>query len=255
MEAVVSYLLGVSPWMAAMVIVSIAIWKLSKYHSKLEEANKKMDNLPCEDYRRNIESADRKFEKLEEWAQKIGNLPCEKHHDELLKRKVSHDELNKTVKSTNEMVTTISKWIMKLDNKMIDALAQKASPLKITPIGEILFEQSHAKRAVDENLEFLLSELDEYNPKTAFDVEDKAWSVLFRNIGHDMFTDIKQYIYYAPETIKIKDPITQKEEDVQLSIQSIIKLMGIYLRDKYLEKYPEIVSDADQEVAIDAESE
>lgn len=37
---------------------------------------------------------------------------------------------------------------MKFDNDMIDKLAKKASPLKMTPLGEVLFEKSSAKKTV-----------------------------------------------------------------------------------------------------------
>lgn len=55
-----------------------------------------------------------------------------------------------------------------------------------------------------------------------------------------MFVEIKQYLYYSPEIIKIKDPQNQEEKEIKLSLQIIIRLMGLYLRDKYLEKYPDI---------------
>ena len=240
MEAVVSFLLENYPWIAAIVIVAAITSVVSIYVHKVEITRKAVKKLPCEDRRRNIEVAERKFEKLEEVSQKVENLPCEEYRNNIIKSDARFKNIEDTMTSNNSMLVEINRWIMKIDNGMIDRLSQKASPLKMTSIGEILFNQSHAKKAVDDNLDFLLSELDAYNPKTAFDVEDKAWSVLFRNIGHDMFTDIKNYIYYAPETIKITDPDSQEETEVKLSIQSIIRLMGIYLRDQYLVRHSDI---------------
>lgn len=178
MEAILSFLLGVSPWLAAIVIAWIAAWKLSKYHNRLEETNKKVDKLPCEDHRNNIETANERFKKLEETAQKVNDLPCDRHWSSIAESKTQHEKIEEVTNSNNDMLVEINKWIMKLDNDMIDKLAKKASPLRMTPVGTILFEQSHAHEAVDNNLEFLISELEEYKPQTAFDVEEKSLSVL-----------------------------------------------------------------------------
>ena len=59
---------------------------------------------------------------------------------------------------------------MKFDNDMIDKLAKKASPLKMTPLGEVLFEKSSAKKTIDNNIDFLIKELEDINPQTAYEV-------------------------------------------------------------------------------------
>lgn len=152
-----------------------------------------------------------------------------------------YNELQRIVSSTNDMVVEINKWLMKFDNDMIDKLAKKASPLKMTPLGEVLFEKSSAKKTIDNNIDFLIKELEDINPQTAYDVEEEALSYLLRNMGNEIFTDIKQFLYYSPDTIQLKDPVSGEEKDVRLSMQSIIKLMSIYLRDLYLKKHPNIV--------------
>lgn len=55
-----------------------------------------------------------------------------------------------------------------------------------------------------------------------------------------MFTDIKQFIYYSPDTIELLDPASNTNKAVKLSMQSIVKLMSIYLRDIYLSKHSDI---------------
>lgn len=48
MDSIISYLLESAPWVAVVLVAIFATWKVSKYHEKLEAANKKVNNLPCE---------------------------------------------------------------------------------------------------------------------------------------------------------------------------------------------------------------
>ena len=150
MAPVITYLLNNAPWIAVIVLAIIGSWKLSKYHAKLEETRNKVDSLPCD-----------------------------KHKDGIRDSEQRYNELQRIVTSTNDMVVEINKWLMKFDNDMIDKLAKKASPLKMTPLGEVLFEKSSAKKTIDNNIDFLIKELEDINPQTAYDVEDQGKGICF----------------------------------------------------------------------------
>lgn len=209
MDAIISFLIENCPWVAAIIVTAVVTWIMAKYYHKIEDTRRK-----------------------------VAELPCEKHNSDIIESNTRYSEINKTVISTNDMVSEISKWIMKFDNGMIDSLARKASPLKMTPLGRTLFEKSLSKKTIDENIDFLIRELEKISPKTAFDVEEESYSVLFKNIGHEMFNEVKNFIYYSPETIELVNPSNNEKENVKISLQTLIKLMGIYLRDIYLNKYP-----------------
>ena len=211
MNPILTYLLNHAPGLAVILIAVIATWIISKYHTKLESTRKAVDDLPCE-----------------------------KHKDDIRNSDLRYKELQRIVSSTNDMVVEINKWLMKFDNDMIDKLAKKASPLKMTPLGNVLFVKSSAKKTIDDNIDFLMEELEKINPTTAYDVEEEALGFLLRNMGHEMFTDIKQFIYYSPDTIELLDPASNTNKAVKLSMQSIVKLMSIYLRDIYLSKHSDI---------------
>lgn len=211
MNAFIAYLLNNIPWLAFILISVFVTWKISKYHALLESTRNKVDDLPCE-----------------------------RHKEDILKSDNRYNSLEKIVSSTNDMVIEINKWLMKFDNDMIDKLAKKGSPLKMTPVGKILFEQSYGKEAIDNNIEFLLEELEKINPKTAYDVEEESLGFLLKNVGHEMFEEIKKFIYYSPDVIIIKDPETEENNEVKITLQYIVKLMSIYLRDIYLSKHPDI---------------
>lgn len=217
-------------------IINKAVNSGVKEH-RLTKVEGHLEGLPCDRNGSNLRDMIGEVEKL---GEKINKLPCDKHHEDISKSNANFDNMNQIVLSTNEMVSEISKWVMKMDNGMIDTLAKKASPLKMTPIGEVLFEKSLSKKAIDENIDFLIKELEGIAPKTAFDVEDQAYSVLFKNIGHDLFNEVKNFIYYSPETIELIDPSDGEKEQIKISLQTLIRLMGIYLRDKYLERHTEI---------------
>lgn len=213
MEAVLNFLLDNAPGVALVLIVGFFAWRLSwrlsKYHSSLEDAKKRIDELPCSSH----------GDTLSIVSSRLGVLDA-----------------------IGEQVQEISKWVMKIDPDAIDVLMCKRSPRVMTKIGRRLFEESGASSVLDENLDEYMAELAEFNPQTPFDVEDKSFSVLLGNISDSAFNPIKNYIYYGPESVTMKDE-DGNDVEVKLSLLSIIRLMGLELRDKYLDRHPEIVPD------------
>ena len=209
MDAVVSWILENWPVLGVIVVVAVIVWLISQYVAKLEASRRKMDSLPCESHKASI--------------------------DKLA-------VMNTTVDAINDQVTEISKWIMRSDGSMIDPLTRKCSPRVMTSLGKQLFELSGAAKVLDENSEFLISELEKKNPKTPYDVEDAAIGVLLGNLSHGMFDPVKNYVYYQPETIDLKDE-NGKDCQIRISLNAIVRLMGIRLRDLYLSRHKEIISE------------
>lgn len=176
----------------------------------------------------------------------IKKLPCENHieviesHKDVMKD-ISNGLVNlgTRVDSMSDNISDISKWIMKLDPSTIDILALKHSPRRMTAAGLQLYEISGAKKALDDNVGYLLDALQKVGPATPFDVEDKAYDILMQNLSLPMFNPIKNYIYYQPDKVTLK---TESGEDVsvQLSLMVIVKLMSLELRDRYLAAHPDI---------------
>lgn len=219
-------------------------FKLGIDRNRLEQIEGKVCKLPCDEHTGKISRSEMDRyslkETLEKLSENIQMLPCESRKEQISETQKAHKDLYQTVMSTNDMVTEISKWVMKSDADMINQLVKKCSPFRITPVGEIIFEKSGAKKAVDVNQDKLISLVENTEPKTPYDVENNASSILIQNIGDDMFHDIKNFLYYSPDKISVLDPTTDKKIEVSLSIHALIKIMSIYLRDKYFEKHPEI---------------
>jgi hypothetical protein len=201
-----------------MAIVAIVVWKIATYYLSMKAVKKKVDNLPCDSH----------TEQLREIGASNHSIAS------------SIDTLNDTISSTNDIVIEMSKWISKKDTKMVDVLIRKNSPYVITGVGYKLLKDSGGEKVVDNNLEFFFNEVDKMNPKTPYEVEDQSINSMIKNIGNVIFNPIKQFVYYSPEEIKIVDPDTQKDVTIGISTPSILNIMGIYLRDKYMEKHPEI---------------
>lgn len=170
--------------------------------------------------------------RLQGVEKKINDLPCNDHSEHI--KNISN--IQQKVNSINEIVMVIGKWIMKTDNDMIDELAQKASPYTLTPVGKELLKISHGQEIISRNLSVLIDKIDEKEPKTALDVEDFAAGVLLENLSDEMFNDLKNYVYYEPETVKITDPETNEVVDIKISIPTLLHIMSIYLRDEYIKR-------------------
>jgi hypothetical protein len=121
---------------------------------------------------------------------------------------------------------------MKQDNNMIGPLSGKISPRALTEAGKGLLEMSYGQVIIDSNLDFFINKIKELNPKTAYDVEELSMRVLISNTGESIFNCIKDFIYYAPGEIEIAG------YKIKIELNAVILVMSLYLRDKYLKKYP-----------------
>lgn len=112
----------------------------------------------------------------------------------------------------------------------LDGMIESHSPRTLAEKGNRLLEQSGLKNAVDNHLDELLNFIKEKQPKSLLDIENQSFSSISDSQDKDWMTPVKDFIYNNP-----------KFENTDLNIDVIIFIGGIYLRDKYLEKYPELI--------------
>lgn len=108
----------------------------------------------------------------------------------------------------------------------------KESPLQLMPIGEQLLQESGAKKIVDERLEFLIKKIEERKPKTAHDVQGRCLAIFWKLEDEDFMIPLKDFAYQYPEF-----------RNNSLRFDDIINVSAIYLRNKYLERHPELLED------------
>lgn len=188
-----------------------------------------------------------------QWAKNRGRNEVEKEHIvkelndkhsdlECVKNTNYTDKVKKSVEvsvSNNEMLRIISAWVMKQDATTIEDMSKKFSPRRVTQLGERVYEESEGKKVLNDNIDFFVDELRKIKPNTAYDVEEKSLEVILANLGLDIFIPIKTYLYNSPEFINHIDPDTNKEKQFRLTMQAVVYVMSLHLRDEYLSRYKE----------------
>ena len=241
MDSFLNFLLNEVPAAAWFIAGGLAVWLYLSLRHRVGKTEEKVDSLPCDKHNKKLESLECDLHESNYSSVKVILEKMESSVETIKDEWLNFD--SRKVANSIERLSIINhkicKWIVKNDNDMIDELdlyAQKHSPLTLTEIGRELLEKSFAKKAMDDNLDFFIKKLEEYEPKTPYDVEDNALGVVFFNTGNEIFNDIKNFLYYSPEEIEFSNG-----EKAKISLQIIIRLMSLYLRDKYFEKYPEMI--------------
>lgn len=218
MDTIITFLLDKYPYLIIALVVGLSVWLCLRYHYTQVVPAKNNSQKSCD---------------------KLDKLPCNTHETNIKTVDGSISKLTESVNSIKDMLTEVTKWMMKFDSNTIDVFMQKHSPYQLTPIGKQILDESKGKDTIDSNLDFFIEALENHNPTTAFDVEDRSMDVIINNIGNDIFNDVKNYVYYSPDmkefSIEGEDPIS-----VRISMPPLLRSMSIYLRDKYFEKYPNI---------------
>ncbi len=108
----------------------------------------------------------------------------------------------------------------------------------MTKAGGYLYKISKAKDAINQIADRLIHEMESMNLRTELDVEDKSLDLILKNNNDVAFDPVKKYVYYSPDTIQVGNT----GETIKFNMLSLMKLMSIDLRDRYLAKHPEIVN-------------
>lgn len=206
-DVIVSFLAAHYPTLIWIIVAVVVTWQASKIYTRFKKVEDVSQSVPCEKHKESIQSIQ-------------GNLPI--------------------LKDIKESVRKIEDYIIRKDPKSIDALLRKCSPYKITNYGEILLELSGAKKCIDDNANFFILAIEDMKPLVALDVEQYSLNVLSENLKSNMFNDVKNYVYNAPDPLTLKDPVSGEELNTSISIENVLMVMSIYLRDKYFDKHPEI---------------
>jgi len=142
--------------------------------------------------------------------------------------------LNKRLGSIDSKLNTL---IIHLSStKKIDSnLFRTQSPIELTEAGSKILSDMGGKNYVDSHLETLINQIQKQDFKSGLDVQNYCSVMLNeRIIEDDALIPVKNYIYTNP-IYKIDD-----NTSIPLDLTVSVTIMGIYLRNKYFEKYPEL---------------
>lgn len=164
-----------------------------------------------------------RFRKIEE---KTTHAKCERHHEDITTAKVNVDRIFVTLSNIENAIISISP-------KTASMFSKANSPVQLNSLGRQLFEESGASLVLQQNRDQWIIELEQLELKTALDVEERSRLFLIGLLNTDIFTPIKDYVYNHP-TIN----------DVSISMIDIAYIVGLELRNAYLEHHPELVPEA-----------
>lgn len=194
-------------------IVWFTIWAV-KLLSKHEETSSRIDTLPCATHTSKLDKYDERFSTAETLMSEMKG------------------QLDLLVKLSTSSRT---KPLLLAENDY----SEKHSPRKLNQNGVILYADIKGDDFLRNNFKFFASKIDKLSPKTALDVENYALSILRASLDMDIFIPLKSWVYNEPtRTIKRADEI---EYTTNVSMDDVLFVLSLPLRDKYLELHPEII--------------
>lgn len=122
----------------------------------------------------------------------------------------------------SEKLSDLSDRISKLEGnmeKMPSAYMQSQSPLKLTDKGEELLKDSGGKFYIDEHIDVFIENIKKSKPNTAYDVQEYSRDLIREQQIQKEFNPIKDFAF---------------QEGLHLDL--ITSVMGLYLRDKAIDK-------------------
>lgn len=182
------------------------------------------------------------------WASKTWNrlksLPCEEHkgsierHSDRMEVMVS--SLSK-IEGQLEMLIRLMPTISRAETLLSDetpTFAKKNSPKALNANGEKVFNIFACRAFLDNNMDWLISEVEKFAPKTALDVEMSSLSALQVTSSDSRYNALKDEVYHSP-AIELEMP-NKESKGVEISWSDILFVLSIPLRDEYLARHPEI---------------
>ncbi|TWJ01584.1 hypothetical protein JN11_01735 [Mucilaginibacter frigoritolerans] len=146
--------------------------------------------------------------------------------------------ISTTLNSLSTNINSLVVYLKSKDGGMDTSLFVSRSPVQLTQLGEDILKDTGGKDFVDNNLSMLLNEMQYQNIKTALDAQNFAPLVVSNISTNELFKPIKDYIFKNPQ-YKTKNT-NGDDVFITLDMNVITNVMGIYLRNKYLEVNPDL---------------
>lgn len=191
--------------------------------------------------------------KYHHWTNKIttSEIHCAKINgieNKMFETISTSDALESKIDSHGEKFSTIGDKIFTIDknlsalitflsvkhNDLQSDFFRSHSPIQLTETGIDLLNNSGGKEYVENHIETILIEMELQNFKSGLDVQNYSYTFPVKNFSSDGFIKIRDYIYQHP--VFKSGP----NGEILINEQIITQIIGIYIRDKYFEKHPEL---------------
>lgn len=143
------------------------------------------------------------------------------------------NEITKSVGSLSSSFNSLVTYLSGKDSTLNASLYVMRSPVQLTDLGTEILQIIGGKKYIDDNSIRLISEIEKQNFKSGLDIENYCKVILMKEFSSDSFVPIKNYMFQHPRYVK-------DNNTVQLDMPTVTNIMGIYLRNKYFEKHPEL---------------
>lgn len=148
------------------------------------------------------------------------------------------DSISSSLTTLNGSFNSLIVYLKSKDGAMETSLFVSKSPIQLTELGKKILTTIGGEDFVNNNIDELITNMDAEGIKTALDCQTYAPIVISKISNHASFNKIKDYAFKNPY---YKEKLESGQEiSIPLDMGTIANIMGIYLRDKYLERHPEL---------------
>ena len=134
------------------------------------------------------------------------------------------DDLQTTIEKVKVNVKVISDYLTIASKDFNHKELQSYSPLTLTKEGQKLIQTLGFDKVFEKNSKDFCEYIDSEQPKLKYDVEKAAINAVSALSDQDYMAFLKVFFYNNPDR----------------SLNNVAPTLGIYIRDKYLKKHPEI---------------
>jgi hypothetical protein len=146
--------------------------------------------------------------------------------------------INSSLNTLNGNFNSLVIYLKGKHGEMDASLFISRSPIQLTDLGKLILREIGGQEFIDHNIDELIKEMNILGIKTALDSQTNAPLIITQMSSKDSFNKIKDYAFKHPYYIWKRE--TGEDISIPLDMGTITNIMGIYLRDKYLEKHPHL---------------
>ena len=168
--------------------------------------------------------------KLIDRIKKVEKSTHKSDHEVLPRLDKKLDKIGDTLIGFKVSFAGLVSYLSAKDVEMDASLYVIQSPVKLSELGFKLLSEYRGKEYVDSNITSLLAALKERDLATALDVENQSITTILEFSETTGFSEIKNYLYFHPA-------YTVRNTQYAFPLATLARIMGIYLRDIYLEQY------------------
>jgi hypothetical protein len=152
-----------------------------------------------------------------------------KYKEKVDNLKLDHDKLDSKTAGMKTELDRLLEFKIATQKYIDSKLYSSGSPLRLSNLGQKLIKDSGFKEIFESVKDDLVAQLEQLNPNTQYEVQEKARALMDTLTDYEPFKPIEKYAF-----------------DNGTDLSQILRAGAILLRDYYFEKHPEIINPSEQ---------